>query len=51
VSPGVIREIEVTWGTWTYTVAYSSLGSTPPIVAPAHAASLLEERMRAAHGR
>jgi hypothetical protein len=50
-SHGVIRKIGVSWGTWTYTVAYSRLGSTPPIVAPAHAASLLEERMRAAHGR
>jgi hypothetical protein len=50
-SEGVIRTIAVSWGTWTYTVAYSSLGSTAPIVAPAHATSLLEERMRAAHGR
>jgi len=50
-SQGVIRNIAVTWGAWTYTVVYSSLGSTPPLVAPAHATSLLEERMRAAHGR
>jgi hypothetical protein len=27
-SDGVIREIAVMWGTWTYTVAYSDLG--PP---------------------
>ncbi|MBO0825117.1 MAG: hypothetical protein J2P27_14900, partial [Actinobacteria bacterium] len=29
-SDGVIRDIAVTWGTWTYTVTYSDLGSTPP---------------------
>jgi len=39
-SDDVIREIAVTWGTWTYTVAYSHLGSTPPLVAPAGAKSL-----------
>jgi hypothetical protein len=50
-SNGVIRKLAVTWGTWTYTVAYGSLGSTPRIVAPAHAASLLKERMRAVHER
>ena len=48
---GVIRRLAVSWGTWTYTVIYSSLGSTPRIVAPAHATSLLKERMRAAHER
>ncbi|MBO0838926.1 MAG: hypothetical protein J2P28_25905, partial [Actinobacteria bacterium] len=36
----VIRDIAVTWGTWTYTVTYSDLGSTPPIVAPANAKPL-----------
>jgi hypothetical protein len=41
---GVIRELAVTWGTWTYTVTYSALGSTPPIVAPASAKSLRELR-------
>ncbi|MDR2984418.1 MAG: hypothetical protein LBV34_06220 [Nocardiopsaceae bacterium] len=39
-SDDVIREIAVTWGTWTYTVTYSDLGSTPPIVAPADAVPL-----------
>jgi hypothetical protein len=34
---GVVREIAVSWGTWTYTVAYSALGETPPLVAPANA--------------
>jgi hypothetical protein len=41
---GVIREIAVTWGTWTYTVTYSGLGSTPPLVAPANAKSLRKLR-------
>lgn len=41
---GVIREIAVRWGTWTYNVAYSDLGSTPPVVAPANATSLREQR-------
>jgi hypothetical protein len=40
----VIREIAVTWGTWTYTVTYSDLGSTPAPVAPANAKSLKELR-------
>jgi hypothetical protein len=43
-SDGVIREIAVTWGTWTYTVTYSDLGSTPALVAPANAKSLRELR-------
>jgi hypothetical protein len=43
-SQGVVREIAVTWGTWTYTVTYSDLGSTPPLVAPANAKSLRELR-------
>jgi hypothetical protein len=42
---GVIREIAVTWGTWTYTVTYSDLGSTPVLVAPANAKSLREQRV------
>jgi hypothetical protein len=41
---GFIREIAVTWGTWTYTVTYSQLGSTPALVAPANAKSLRELR-------
>jgi hypothetical protein len=43
-SDGVIREIAVAWGTWTYTVAYSELGSTPALAAPADATSLRELR-------
>ena len=43
-SDDVIREIAVTWGTWTYTVTYADLGSSPPIVAPANVASLHELR-------
>ncbi len=42
---GVIREIAVTWGTWTYTVTYSDLGSTQALVAPANAKSLREQRV------
>lgn len=34
---GIVREIAVRWGTWTYTVAYSGLGSTKPIAVPANA--------------
>jgi hypothetical protein len=41
---GVVREIEITWGTWSYTVTYSGLGSTPALVAPAKARSLEESR-------
>jgi len=41
---GVIREIAVTWGTWTYTVTYSGLGSTAAPVAPAKAKSIRELR-------
>jgi hypothetical protein len=36
--------IAVTWGTGTYTVTYSGLGSTPALVAPANANSLRELR-------
>jgi hypothetical protein len=39
-SDGVISDIAVTWGTWAYTVVYSDLGSTPPLVAPADAKPL-----------
>jgi hypothetical protein len=46
---GFVRKIEVTWGTWSYTVTYSGLGVTPPLVAPANARSLLEERLRGAN--
>lgn len=45
VSPeGIIREIAVTWDTWTYTVTYGDLGSTPPLVAPTNAKKLRELR-------
>jgi hypothetical protein len=44
---GIVREISVAWGTWTYTVAYSRLGSAPTVVAPKNARDLLKERMRA----
>lgn len=41
---GVVREITVTWGTgasaWRYTVAYSRLGATRSLVAPANARPL-----------
>ena len=42
---GVVREIAVTWGTWTYTVTYSGLGTTAAPVAPKNARSLLQERL------
>jgi hypothetical protein len=41
---GLIRELAVTWGTWTYTVRYSDLGSTAAIVAPKNTKSLLQMR-------
>ena len=41
---GIVREITVAWGTsasaWTYTVTYTSLGATPPLVAPENARPL-----------
>ena len=43
----VVRQIAVTWGTWSYTVSYRGLGKTPAPAAPANARSLLEERLRA----
>jgi hypothetical protein len=43
---GVIREIALSWGTWTYTVAYRRLGATPALAAPANARSLLRDRLR-----
>jgi hypothetical protein len=41
---GVVREIAVTWGRWTYTVTYSQLGETAAPKAPANARDLLKER-------
>jgi hypothetical protein len=37
---GVIRKIVVTWPAWRYEVAYSDLGVTPALVAPANAKPL-----------
>jgi hypothetical protein len=37
---GVLRRIEVSWGTWRYTVTYDNLGATPAPAAPADAISL-----------
>jgi hypothetical protein len=41
VTDGVVHQLAVSWGSgasaWTYTVIYNTLGSTPPIVAPANA--------------
>jgi hypothetical protein len=41
---GIVREIAVTWGAWTYTVTYSRLGETAAPKAPANARDLLKER-------
>jgi hypothetical protein len=43
---GVVKQIAVTWGTWSYTVSYAGLGTTAAIVAPKNARSLLKERLR-----
>jgi hypothetical protein len=48
---GIVRRIRVTWGTWSYTVSYDRLGSTPAIAAPEKARSLVQmRRERAARG-
>ena len=44
---GVVREIALSWGAWTYTVTYSRLGATAPLAAPKNARDLLQERLRA----
>jgi hypothetical protein len=41
---GLIRQLAVTWGTWTYTVSYSDLGTTAAVAAPKNAKSLLRMR-------
>jgi hypothetical protein len=41
---GIVREIAATWGTWSYTVTYGGLGSTPAPTAPEHAVSLQKLR-------
>ena len=43
---GVVREIAVTWGSWTYTVTYSKLGETAAPKAPENPRDLLKERLR-----
>jgi hypothetical protein len=43
---GVVREIALSWGTWTYTVSYTRLGSTAALVAPKNARDLVKERLR-----
>jgi hypothetical protein len=43
---GIVREIAARWGTWSYTVTYSELGTTPAPVAPQNATSLKEMRQR-----
>jgi hypothetical protein len=48
---GVVREIAVAWGTWTYTVTYAGLGSTPAPVAPANAVPLDRIPLRSRAGR
>jgi hypothetical protein len=46
VADGIVRELAVTWGTWTYSVAYQGLGSTAAPAAPRNAPSL--EKIRRA---
>jgi hypothetical protein len=41
---GVLRNIAVSWGTWTYTVSYSGLGSTPAPRAPKSARPFPDRR-------
>jgi hypothetical protein len=41
---GIVREINVIWPAWTYTVTYSELGTTRELVAPANPRSIEELR-------
>jgi hypothetical protein len=41
---GIVREILVAWGTWTYRVTCKKLGSTAAPQAPANAVPLREWR-------
>jgi hypothetical protein len=43
---GAVRELAVTWGTWTYAVAYSGLGGTPAPLAPENARPLRDRPQR-----
>jgi hypothetical protein len=43
---GIVRELAVSWGTWTYTVTYSKLGSTGALQAPRNPARPLRERLK-----
>jgi hypothetical protein len=43
---GIVRELAVTWGTWTYTVTYRKLGATGALQAPQNPARPLRERLR-----
>jgi hypothetical protein len=45
---GLIRELAVSWGTWSYNVRYSDLGTAAAVVAPKNAKSLLRLRADAA---
>ena len=41
---GVIRQIALSWGTWTYAVTYSELGTTAAPTAPEGAESIQKLR-------
>lgn len=41
---GIVRELAVRWGTWTYAVAYSKLGEEAAVRAPANAIPMREWR-------
>ena len=43
-SNGIVRQLAVTWGTWTYAVAYSTLGEGAAVRAPANAIPMREWR-------
>jgi len=43
-SDGIVRELAVEWGTWTYAVAYSKLGEAQPVRAPKNAVPMSEWR-------
>ena len=41
---GIVRELAVEWGTWTYAVVYSKLGEAQPVRAPKNAVPMSEWR-------